>query len=36
LYAGQGVGALHSNTTAAEVVDDLATYKNYLKAALTD
>lgn len=33
LYAGQGVGALHSTTTAAEVVDHLATYKTYLRAA---
>jgi nitronate monooxygenase len=36
LYAGQGVGALHKSTTAAEVVADLATYKTYLRAALTD
>lgn len=33
LYAGQGVGALHSTTTAAEVVRDLATYKVHLQAA---
>lgn len=36
LYAGQGVGALQSSTTAAEVLDHLATYKTYLRAALTD
>jgi nitronate monooxygenase len=33
LYAGQGVGALHSNTTAAEVVEHLATYKTHLRKA---
>ncbi|MEU4393478.1 nitronate monooxygenase [Kribbella sp. NPDC023855] len=33
LYAGQGVGALHKTTTAAEVLSNLATYKTYLQAA---
>ncbi|WP_433017460.1 NAD(P)H-dependent flavin oxidoreductase [Kribbella sp. CA-294648] len=35
LYAGQGVGALHKTTTAAEVIQTLATYKTYLQAAVT-
>jgi nitronate monooxygenase len=34
LYAGQGVGALHKTTTAAEVVQTLATYQTYLRAAV--
>jgi nitronate monooxygenase len=33
LYAGQGVGALHKTTTAAEVIQTLATYRTYLQAA---
>jgi nitronate monooxygenase len=34
IYAGQGVGALTTQPTAAEVVDDFATYRTYLTAAL--
>lgn len=33
LYAGQGVGALHSTTTAAKVLEDLAAYQTHLRAA---
>jgi nitronate monooxygenase len=33
LYAGQGVGALHSPTTAAEVVAALSTYQTHLHTA---
>ena len=36
LYAGQGVGALQKSTTAAEVLHTLATYKTYLRAAITE
>ncbi|TDU88431.1 nitronate monooxygenase [Kribbella voronezhensis] len=34
LYAGQGVGALRKNSTAADVLADLATYRTYLEQAL--
>jgi nitronate monooxygenase len=34
IYAGQGVGALTGQPTAAEVLDDFATYRAYLMAAL--
>ncbi|TCO16974.1 nitronate monooxygenase [Kribbella steppae] len=34
IYAGQGVGALTNQPTAAEVVDSFATYRTYLQAAL--
>ncbi len=33
LYAGQGVGALHSLTTAADVLQDLANYRSLLRSA---
>jgi nitronate monooxygenase len=33
IYAGQGVGALTSQPTAAEVIDSFATYRAYLRAA---
>ncbi len=34
IYAGQGVGALTTQPTAAEVVASFATYKTYLRSAL--
>lgn len=34
IYAGQGVGAITGQPTAAEVVDGFATYRTYLTAAL--
>jgi nitronate monooxygenase len=34
IYAGQGVGALATQPTAAEVLEDFATYRTYLTAAL--
>jgi nitronate monooxygenase len=34
IYAGQGVGALTTQPTAAEVLDDFATYRTHLMAAL--
>ena len=34
IYAGQGVGALTGQPTAAEVLDGFATYRGYLSAAL--
>jgi nitronate monooxygenase len=36
IYAGQGVGALTGQATAAEVVASFATYRDYLSAALRD
>jgi nitronate monooxygenase len=36
IYAGQGVGAITGQPTAAEVVDQFATYRTYLTAALND
>ncbi len=36
IYAGQGVGALTGQPTAAEVLDGFATYRTYLQAALND
>ncbi|NIK62068.1 NAD(P)H-dependent flavin oxidoreductase [Kribbella shirazensis] len=36
IYAGQGVGALTGQPTAAEVVAGFATYRDYLRAALND
>ena len=36
IYAGQGVGALTGQPTAAEVVEEFATYRDYLRAALND
>jgi len=36
IYAGQGVGALNGNPTAAEVLDGFATYRTYLTAAFND
>lgn len=36
IYAGQGVGALTGQPTAAEVLADFATYRDYLSAALND
>ena len=36
IYAGQGVGALTGQPTAAEVVDRFASYRTYLSAALND
>ena len=36
IYAGQGVGALTGNPTAAEVLDGFATYRTYLTAAFND
>ncbi|WP_350278412.1 nitronate monooxygenase [Kribbella sp. HUAS MG21] len=36
IYAGQGVGALTGQPTAAEVVAGFATYRDYLSAALSD
>jgi nitronate monooxygenase len=36
IYAGQGVGALNSTPTAAEVLDGFATYRTYLTAAFND
>ena len=36
IYAGQGVGALTGQPTAAEVLDGFATYRTYLQAALSD
>lgn len=34
IYAGQGVGALTTQPTAAEVIDSLAGYRTYLQAAV--
>ncbi|WP_020392952.1 NAD(P)H-dependent flavin oxidoreductase [Kribbella catacumbae] len=34
LYAGQGVGALHAMTTAADVLQNFAAYKTYLRAVM--
>ncbi len=36
IYAGQGVGSLSGQPTAAEVLDGFATYRTYLQAALSD
>lgn len=36
IYAGQGVGALTGQPTAAEVVAGFATYRDYLRTALSD
>ena len=36
IYAGQGVGSLTGQPTAAEVLDGFATYRTYLQAALSD
>jgi len=36
IYAGQGVGALTGQPTAAEVLAGFATYRDYLSAALND
>ncbi|MFF0344273.1 NAD(P)H-dependent flavin oxidoreductase [Kribbella sp. NPDC004875] len=36
IYAGQGVGALTGERTAAEVLSEFATYRSYLSAALND
>jgi nitronate monooxygenase len=36
VYAGQGVGALTGQPTAAEVLAGFATYRDYLSAALND
>jgi nitronate monooxygenase len=36
IYAGQGVGALTGQPTAAEVLAGFATYRTYLSAALSD
>ncbi|MGW6276498.1 NAD(P)H-dependent flavin oxidoreductase [Kribbella sp. NPDC055071] len=36
IYAGQGVGAITGRLTAAEVLDEFATYRTYLQAALND
>ncbi|TDW15092.1 nitronate monooxygenase [Kribbella kalugense] len=36
IYAGQGVGALTGQPTAAEVLAGFATYRTYLSAALND
>jgi nitronate monooxygenase len=36
IYAGQGVGSLVGQPTAAEVLDGFATYRTYLQAALSD
>jgi nitronate monooxygenase len=36
IYAGQGVGTLTGQPTAAEVVSGFATYGDYLRAALND
>jgi nitronate monooxygenase len=36
IYAGQGVGAITGQPTAAEVLDGFATYRTYLQAALND
>lgn len=36
IYAGQGVGSLTGQPTAAEVLDGFAMYRTYLQAALSD
>ncbi|HWD81673.1 MAG TPA: nitronate monooxygenase [Kribbella sp.] len=36
IYAGQGVGAVTGEPTAAEVVAGFATYRDYLRTALSD
>jgi nitronate monooxygenase len=36
IYAGQGVGALTGQPTAAEVVAEFGKYQDYLRAALSD
>ena len=36
IYAGQGVGSLTGQPTAAEVLGGFATYRTYLQAALSD
>ena len=36
IYAGQGVGSLTGQPTAAEVLDGFAGYRTYLQAALSD
>jgi nitronate monooxygenase len=36
IYAGQGVGAITGQPTAAEVLDGFATYRTYVQAALND